>query len=269
MDYKIKVGIVGYGNVGRGVELAVGQNPDMILDAILTRRNLDNIIPYSSSTKVLHVDKAKDFVGSLDVVVLCGGSATDLLEQGPHFAQYFNIVDSFDAHAKIPEYFETIDKIASRNNNIAIISTGWDPGLFSLLRSIQDSCVPNGKTYTFWGPGISQGHSDALRRVKGVKDGRQYTVPIDSALESVRSGLHPDLSTRDKHVRQCYVVLENDTNVERRRVESEIKNMPNYFAEYNTTVNFISNEELLAKHSKMPHGGFVLTSGESGSGRSI
>jgi diaminopimelate dehydrogenase len=266
MDNKIKVGIVGYGNVGKGVELAVGQNSDMILSAILTRRDPEKIVPKSSSTKVLHIDKAKDLIGSLDVVVLCGGSATDLVEQGPHFAQYFNIVDSFDTHAKIPGYFDAINNAASRNKNIAIISTGWDPGLFSLLRVVQNSCVPNGKTYTFWGPGISQGHSDAIRRIKGVKDARQYTVPVDSALNKVRSGLNPDLSTRDKHTRQCYVVLEDDTAKERSRVESEIKNMPNYFAEYNTIVNFISKEELLAKHSKMPHGGFVLTSGESGAG---
>jgi len=264
--HKIKIGIVGYGNVGRGVEYAVGQNPDMVLDAILTRRTTAEITPRSASTKVFHVDKAQDLIGSLDVVVLCGGSATDLVEQGPHFAQYFNVVDSFDTHAKIPEYFDAVNKAAVGSNNIAIISTGWDPGLFSLLRVVQEACIPDGKTYTFWGPGISQGHSDAVRRIKGVQDARQYTVPVDKALDSVRSGLNPDLSIREKHVRQCHVVLESDTPEERKRVEAEIINMPNYFADYDTTVHFLSAEELLAKHSRMPHGGFVLTSGKTGAG---
>ncbi len=184
----------------------------------------------------------------------------------PHFAQYFNIVDSYDTHAKIPEYFDAINNAARRGNNIAIISTGWDPGLFSMLRVIQNSCLPDGTAYTFWGPGVSQGHSDAIRQVKGVKDGRQYTLPIDNAINTVRAGLNYVLSAREKHTRLCYIVLENDTDEERRRVESEIKNMPNYFADYDTTVKFISQEELRAKHSKMPHGGFVLTIGESGSG---
>jgi diaminopimelate dehydrogenase len=266
MDQKIRIGIVGYGNVGKGVECAVGQNPDMSMDVILTRRNPAAITPRSASTKVLHVDKARDLVGSLDVVVLCGGSATDLAEQGPQFAQSFTIVDSYDTHAKIPEYFDAVNNAARRGNTIAIISTGWDPGLFSLLRVIQGACLPVGTAYTFWGPGISQGHSDAIRQVNGVKDGRQYTLPIDKALNAVRSGSNPSLSTREKHTRLCYIVLEKDTPDERRRVESEIRNMPNYFADYDTTVNFITQEELLAKHSKMPHGGFVLTSGESGSG---
>jgi diaminopimelate dehydrogenase len=266
MTDKIRVGIAGYGNVGRGVELAVGQSHDMVLEAIFTRRNPQTITPCSRTVKVWHVDRAKDLADSLDVVVLCGGSASDLLTQGPFFARFFNVVDSFDTHARIPEYFQTVDAAARRHDHIAIISTGWDPGLFSLMRVIQDSCVPDGKTYTFWGPGISQGHSDAIRKIKGVKDARQYTVPIDTALKKVRSGRQPDLSTREKHTRECHVVLENDTPQERKRVESEIKNMPHYFSDYRTAVKFISQKELLAKHSKMPHAGFVLTSGKSGAG---
>ncbi len=259
------VGIVGYGNVGKGVELAVGQNPDMALGAIFTRRNPGAIAPLSASTKVLHVDAAKDAVKSLDVLVLCGGSATDLSEQGPHFAKFCSVVDSYDTHAKIPSYFSTVDAAARSAGNVAVISTGWDPGLFSVLRVIQESCLPNGKAYTFWGPGISQGHSDAIRRVKGVKDARQYTLPIDAALKKVRSGSSPSLTTREKHTRDCYVVLENDTPEERKRVASEIASMPNYFSDYDTTVNFVCQDELLAKHAKMPHGGFVMTSGCSGS----
>jgi diaminopimelate dehydrogenase len=266
MKHKIRIGIVGYGNVGKGVELSVEQNHDMSMDVILTRRDPAAITPRSSSTQVLHVDRAKDLVGLLDVVVLCGGSATDLVVQGPHFAQYFNVVDSFDTHAKIPEYFATVDAAARRGKTVAVISTGWDPGLFSLLRVVQGACLPFGTAYTFWGPGISQGHSDAVRRVQGVIDGRQYTLPIDKALNAVRSGGNPSLSAREKHRRLCYIVLEKDTPEERQRVEAEIRNMPNYFADYDTTVNFVTQEELQEEHSQMPHGGFVLTSGESGSG---
>jgi diaminopimelate dehydrogenase len=266
MNPKIRIGIVGYGNVGKGVELAVGQNQDLSLDVIFTRRAPASIIPRAKSTQVLSLEKAQDLVGALDVVVLCGGSATDLWDQGPQFAQYFNVVDSYDTHAKIPEYFAAVDAAARRGRTLAVISTGWDPGLFSLLRVVQESCLPVGTAYTFWGPGISQGHSDAVRRVKGVKDGRQYTLPIDKALHAVRSGGNPALATREKHTRLCYIVLEKDTTEERRRVEAEIQSMPNYFSDYDTTVNFITQDELLAKHAQMPHGGFVFTSGQSGSG---
>jgi len=266
MSKKIRIGIIGYGNVGKGVELAINQNPDTTLKAILTRREPKTIVAKTDAVKILHISEARNLIGKIDVAILCGGSATDLVEQGPYFAKYFNIVDSFDTHAKIPKYYSQIDKVARKYKHIAIISTGWDPGLFSMMRVIQEACVPNGKTYTFWGPGISQGHSDAIRRIKGVKNARQYTIPIEEALEKVRSGINPDLTTREKHIRECYVVLENDTIQERNRVEAEIKNMPNYFADYDTIVHFVTEQELLSKHGKMPHGGFVLTSGSSDSG---
>ncbi|MCX7983665.1 MAG: diaminopimelate dehydrogenase [Bacteroidetes bacterium] len=265
MSVLINVAIVGYGNVGRGTELAITQNPDIRLVAILTRRSPGSIRPHLSNVPVYPTEAAIDLQGAIDVAILCGGSATDLIEQGPYFTQYFNVVDSFDTHARIPEYFTVMDDVAKRNSTLAIISTGWDPGLFSIARVFGDVCIPNGKSYTFWGPGISQGHSDAIRRVKGVKDARQYTIPLDAALQNVRSGSNPELTTREKHIRVCYVVLENDTPDERKRVETEIKSMPNYFAEYDTIVHFVSHVELIEKHSKMPHGGFVLTSGSSAS----
>jgi len=261
---KIRAAIVGYGNVGRGVELAIEQNPDMYLEAIFTRRNSHDIVTRGLARRVLHVSEAKTCLDDVDVAILCGGSAKDLPEQGPQFASMFNTVDSFDTHAKIPEYFASVDKAAREAGKLSIISVGWDPGLFSLLRTLGEDVLPQGKSYTFWGPGVSQGHSDAIRRIKGVKDARQYTIPIDSALKRVRSGETPDLTTREKHLRDCYVVAEEGADLE--RIEREIKTMPHYFADYDTKVTFISEEEMAAKHSRMPHGGFVLRSGTTGEG---
>lgn len=258
---KIKVGIAGYGNLGKGVELAIKQNSDIELVAVFTRRNPENII---SSSPVFHLSKAENFKSKIDVMILCGGSATDLPEMGPMLSAIFNTVDSFDTHAKIPEYFTNIDKIARRNKTLSLISTGWDPGLFSLARLLGQCVLPEGKDYTFWGKGVSQGHSDAIRRVKGVKNGVQYTVPVESALERVRSGENPDLKTADKHIRICYVVPEEGADLD--KIEKSIKEMPNYFNEYHTTVNFITEEELKKDHSGMPHGGIVIRSGVTGKG---
>ena len=261
MNSKINVGIVGYGNLGKGVELALKQNPDFELKAIFTRRKPESI---NIDTKVVHISEVLNYKNDIDVMILCGGSATDLPKQTVELAKYFNVVDSFDTHAKIPEHFEQVDKASKAGGNVALISTGWDPGLFSLNRVLAQAILPNGKDYTFWGKGVSQGHSDAIRRVNGVKNGVQYTVPIVEAIEHVRIGEQPELTTREKHERVCYVVAEEDANL--KAIEEEIVNMPNYFSDYNTTVNFITEEELKANHSGMPHGGFVIRTGNTGNG---
>lgn len=258
----IKVGIMGYGNLGRGIECALKQNPDMELTAVFTRRNPETVNILTEGVKVYHADEAASMKDDIDVLILCGGSATDLPEQTKEYAKYFNVIDSFDTHARIPEHFANVDKSAKENGNIAIISAGWDPGMFSLNRLYASAVLPQGKDYTFWGKGVSQGHSDAIRRVEGVVDGKQYTVPVDAALEAVRSGSNPELTTREKHVRECFVVAEEGADLA--RIEAEIKNMPNYFADYDTTVHFITEEELKANHSGIPHGGFVIRSGNTG-----
>ncbi|MCU6712771.1 diaminopimelate dehydrogenase [Paenibacillus sp. J5C_2022] len=259
MKEQIRIGIVGYGNLGRGVELAIRQNPDMRLDAVFTRRDPSTI---PSEAKVYAIDDAEKFKNDIDVMILCGGSATDLPEQGPQFARMFNFVDSFDTHAKIPEYFEEVDSVARANGRVGVISTGWDPGLFSMNRLLAESILPEGNEYTFWGKGVSQGHSDAIRRVKGVKRGVQYTIPSESAVNRVRNGENPELSTREKHIRSCYIVAEEGADLE--SIKQEIVSMPNYFADYDTTVEFISEEEMKQNHSSMPHGGMVLRSGKTG-----
>ncbi|TCS79546.1 diaminopimelate dehydrogenase [Tepidibacillus fermentans] len=262
MSGKIKIGIVGYGNLGKGVELAIKQNPDMQLEAIFTRRSPEQVATVGS--KMVHISKAEEYKDQIDVMILCGGSATDIPEQGPQFAAMFNTVDSFDTHAKIPEYFAKIDQVAKESGKVSVISTGWDPGLFSLNRMIVEAILPHGKDYTFWGKGVSQGHSDAIRRVEGVKNAVQYTVPVTEAIERVRSGENPELSTREKHLRDCYVVLEEGADAE--KVKRDIMEMPYYFSDYDTKVTFISEEELKANHSTMPHGGFVIRSGQTGEG---
>lgn len=259
---KIRVGIVGYGNIGRSVETVIQQNPDMELVAVFTRRDPKLLQIHTQGVRALALDDAKNYTESIDVMILCGGSATDLPVQGPEIAQLFNTIDSFDTHAKIPEYYEAVNAAATQAGKTSIISVGWDPGLFSMMRMLSEAILPEGKGYTFWGKGVSQGHSDAIRRVKGVKNAIQYTVPINEAIESVRNGENPELSTREKHLRECFVVPEE--NADLAQIESEIKNMPNYFADYNTIVHFITEEELKEKHSKMPHGGFVLRSGVTG-----
>jgi diaminopimelate dehydrogenase len=259
---KIKLGIVGYGNVGRGVECAISQNSDMELVAIFTRRNPGEITPVTAGVKVYKVEDAKDFLQTIDVMILCGGSATDLPEQAPQFANMFNCVDSFDKHPEIPEYFEVVNKSAKKSKKISIISTGWDPGLFSLLRVLGMACLPNGSDYTFWGKGVSQGHSDAIRRIKGVKNAVQYTIPNDSAMAEVRKGSNPSLSTSQKHIRECFVVAASDADMN--IIEQTIKTMPHYFCDYNTIVHFISDEEFKDKHTLMPHGGLVFRTGKTG-----
>ncbi|WP_048601167.1 diaminopimelate dehydrogenase [Rubeoparvulum massiliense] len=258
----IRVGIMGYGNLGRGVECAIKQNPDMELVAIFTRRDPKNLKVLTETAKVCHVDEAENMKEAIDVMILCGGSATDLPAQSPKYAEMFNIVDSFDTHAGIPQHFEAVDAAAKKSGKIGIISAGWDPGMFSLNRLYADAILPNGQDYTFWGKGVSQGHSDAIRRIAGVKDAKQYTVPVENALSDVRSGKNPVLSTREKHTRECFVVAEE--GADKARIESEIKNMPNYFADYDTTVHFISEDELKKNHSGIPHGGFVIRSGKTG-----
>ena len=258
----IKIGIYGYGNLGRGVEAAIKQNPDMTLVAVFTRRDPASLKIQTEGVPVLHVDDAPSMVGKIDVMVLCGGSATDLPTQTPAIASLFNCVDSFDTHAKIPQHFANVDAAAKASGRVAMISVGWDPGLFSLMRAYTGAVLPSGKDYTFWGKGVSQGHSDAIRRIEGVIDARQYTVPVDEALSAVRSGNAPDLTTRQKHTRECFVVA--DDGADKARIENEIKTMPNYFADYDTTVNFISLEELRRDHSGIPHGGFVIRSGKTG-----
>ena len=259
---KIRIGIVGYGNIGRGVEQAIKRNEDMELAAVFTRRDPASVKVATEGVKVVHMDDMLSMKGDVDVMVLCGGSATDLPVMGPEIAANFNTIDSFDTHAKIPEYFANVDKAAKEGNNISIISVGWDPGMFSLNRLYAESILVQGSTYTFWGKGVSQGHSDAIRRIPGVKNAIQYTVPVDEAVDQVRSGSEPKLTTRDKHTRECYVVAQEGAN--KAEIENAIKTMPNYFDEYNTTVHFISEGELKRDHSKMPHGGFVIRTGETG-----
>ena len=274
---KIRLGIVGYGNIGRGVECAVNQNDDMELVAIFTRRDPDTITPLTAGVKVYHVEDAEkllhstqssilnsqfSILNSIDVMMLCGGSATDLPEQISHFAAMYNCVDSFDTHARIPEYFAMADEVSKKSKKVAIISTGWDPGLFSLLRVLGMACLPNGCDYTFWGKGLSQGHSDAIRRVNGVKFAAQYTIPIESAVNAVRKGSNPILTPRQKHLRECFVVPEADADLS--AIAQAIKTMPHYFSDYETIVHFISEAEFKLKHTEMPHGGFVFRTGTTG-----
>lgn len=260
MKEKIKVGVVGYGNLGRGVIKAVKQNDDMEVVGVFSRR--DNLVVEGVNT--VHISKISEYKDKVDVMILCGGSATDLPEQGPEIAEMFNTVDSFDTHARIPEYFENVDRSAKSAGTLSIISVGWDPGLFSLNRLMGQCFLPQGKDYTFWGKGVSQGHSDAIRRVEGVQDAKQYTIPKEDALAKVRNGENPELTTREKHSRLCYVVLKEGADAA--KVENEIKTMPNYFSDYDTEVNFVSQEELDKNHSGLPHGGFVIRSGETGDG---
>ena len=258
----IRVGIMGYGNLGRGVECALKQNPDMELTAVFTRRDPGSVKILTEGVNVYPAKDAKDLADQVDVLILCGGSATDLPEQTPEYAKYFNVVDSFDTHAKIPEHFAAVDKAAREAGNTAVISAGWDPGMFSLNRLYGSAVLPDGKDYTFWGRGVSQGHSDAIRRIAGVKDARQYTIPVESALEAIRSGETPELTTRQKHTRECFVVA--GEGADKAAIEKEIVTMPNYFADYDTTVHFISQEEMERDHRSLPHGGFVIRSGKTG-----
>ena len=259
---KIRIGILGYGNLGKGVELAIGQNHDMELVAVFTRREPKSLDLYNEGVPVYSIDSAEEHKDEIDVMILCGGSAKDLPEQGPKYVSIFNTVDSFDTHAKIPQYFEAVNAAAKKSGKVGIISVGWDPGMFSTLRLFGDSILPEGKGYTFWGKGISQGHSDAVRKVEGVADAKQYTIPIDSAIEAVRAGHNPELTTRQKHIRECFVVAKE--GFDKAKIESEIKNMPNYFADYDTIVHFVSQQELDRDHSGMPHGGFVFRTGKTG-----
>lgn len=258
----IRVGIMGYGNLGRGIECALKQNADMELVGVFTRRDPKSVQILSENVNVYHVDAAPEMKDEIDVMIMCGGSATDLPKQTKEYAKYFNVVDSFDTHAKIPEHFAAVDEVAKENGTVAMISVGWDPGMFSLNRLYANAILPNGSDYTFWGKGVSQGHSDAIRRVEGVANGKQYTVPVEEALERVRSGENPELSTREKHTRECYVVAKE--GADKGKIEAEIKNMPNYFADYDTSVTFITEEELVANHAGIPHGGFVIRSGKTG-----
>lgn len=260
---KIKIAICGYGNLGRGIESEIKKSKDMDFVAIFTRRN-PNTLNTNSDTPVVNINQINEWKDKVDVMIMCGGSATDLPEQVPIVAKLFNTVDSFDTHAKIPEYFQKVNESAMTENHTALISGGWDPGMFSLMRLYANSILSNGKTYTFWGKGVSQGHSDAIRRIEGVKDARQYTIPIEEAMNKVRNGENPTLTTGEKHLRECFVVAEDWAD--KQKIENEIKTMPNYFDEYQTTVHFISEEELKEKHSKMSHGGFVIHSGETGKG---
>ncbi len=258
----IRVGIMGYGNLGRGVELAVKESPDMELAAVFTRRDPASLKIRTAGVPVLAEAEAVNWTDKIDVMVLCGGSATDLPVQTPKYAKLFNVVDSFDTHAHIPQHYANVDAAAKEAGKLAVISCGWDPGMFSLARVYSNAILPDGKDYTFWGKGVSQGHSDALRRIQGVKNAKQYTIPVEKALEAVRSGANPELTTREKHIRECFVVLEEGADAA--AIEKEIKEMPNYFADYDTTVHFISEEELLRDHSGMAHGGFVFRSGKTG-----
>ena len=262
----MKIGILGYGNLGRGVEYAVKENSDMELAAVFTRRNPAEVKIQTPNVPVVSTNDAENWKDKIDVMILCGGSATDLPVQTPQFAEMFNVIDSFDTHAKIPEHFAKVDAAAKNSNHVAIISVGWDPGLFSLARVYGNAILPNGKDYTFWGKGVSQGHSDAVRRIKGVKNAKQYTIPIESALNEVRSGKNPELTTRQKHLRECFVVLEEGADAA--EIERQIKTMPNYFADYDTTVNFISEEEFYKNHGGLAHGGFVIRSGSTGENKS-
>lgn len=258
----IRVGIYGYGNLGRGIECAIRQNKDMELAAVFTRRNPGTVSILTAGVPVISASDVAEWTDKIDVMILCGGSATDLPEQTPELVKLFHVVDSFDTHARIPEHFANVDAAAKASGKIGIISVGWDPGMFSLNRMYANAILPEGNDYTFWGKGVSQGHSDAIRRVEGVKNGKQYTIPVASALEAVRAGENPILTTRQKHVRECFVVLEEGADPA--KVEKTIKEMPNYFADYDTTVHFISEEELKENHSGIPHGGFVIRSGKTG-----
>ncbi|MBO5159881.1 MAG: diaminopimelate dehydrogenase [Lachnospiraceae bacterium] len=262
MKEQIRIGILGYGNLGKGVECAVKQNEDMKLTAVFTRRAPESLKILTEGVPVYSAADAAAHANEVDVLILCGGSATDLPEQTPEMVKYFNVIDSFDTHARIPEHFANVDAAAKASGKIGIISCGWDPGMFSLNRVYASAVLPNGKDYTFWGKGVSQGHSDAVRRIEGVVDARQYTIPVDEALEQVRSGSNPELTTRQKHTRECFVVAEEGADLA--RIEKEIVTMPNYFADYDTTVHFISMEEMKANHSGIPHGGFVIRSGKTG-----
>lgn len=256
-----KIAIVGYGNLGKGVECAVKQNTDLELYGVFTRREPSSLKTLTGAA-VYHIDDILNHKENIDVLVICGGSATDLPVQTPAFAKHFNVVDSFDTHAKIPEHFAAVDAAAKTGGKVAMISVGWDPGMFSLNRMYAEAVLPDGKDYTFWGKGVSQGHSDAIRRIEGVVDARQYTIPVDEALAAVRSGENPTLTTREKHTRECFVVAADGED--KVRIENEIKTMPNYFADYDTTVHFITKEELDRDHAGIPHGGFVIRSGKTG-----
>ena len=258
----IRIGILGYGNLGRGVECAIRHNDDLELKAVFTRRAPATVGILTDGAEVHSVNDLLAYKDEIDVLIICGGSATDLPVQTPELAKNFNVIDSFDTHARIPEHFANVDKAASESNHVGIISVGWDPGMFSLNRMYANAILTNGKDYTFWGKGVSQGHSDAIRRIDGVKDGKQYTIPVEAALEAVRSGQNPELTTRQKHTRECFVVAEEGADLA--RIEQEIKTMPNYFDEYDTTVHFISEEELKRDHSGIPHGGFVIRTGKTG-----
>ena len=258
----IRIGIFGYGNLGKGIECAIKHNPDLELKAVFTRRNPDSVKILTEDVKVCSAEDASKWKDEIDVMILCGGSATDLPVQTPKLAEYFNVVDSFDTHARIPEHFEAVDEAAKKSGHVGMISVGWDPGMFSLNRLYANCILPGGHDYTFWGKGVSQGHSDAIRRIAGVKDARQYTIPVESALEAVRSGKNPELTTREKHTRECFVVAEEGADL--KKIEEEIVTMPNYFADYDTTVHFISEEELQRDHAGIPHGGFVIRTGSTG-----
>lgn len=261
----IRIGILGYGNLGKGVESAIGQNPDLELAAVFTRRNPENVKVRTAGVKVLAADELEYMQDQIDVLVLCGGSATDLPVQTPKYAKLYNVVDSFDTHARIPEHFAAVDAAAKKAGKVGIISCGWDPGMFSLNRLYANAILPEGSDYTFWGRGVSQGHSDAIRRIAGVKDARQYTVPVPEAVEAVRAGKNPELTTRQKHTRECYVVAEEGADLA--RIENEIKTMPNYFSDYDTTVTFIDEETMKRDHNKLPHGGSVIRTGVTGMDR--
>lgn len=259
---KIRIGIAGYGNLGRGVEAAIRQNPDMELVAVFTRRDPGSIKPATENIPVVQYSQASVYEGKIDVMILCGGSATDLAAQAPVMARMFNTIDSFDTHAKINEYYRIVNESALSARHLSIISVGWDPGMFSVNRLYSNCILPEGKDYTFWGPGVSQGHSDAIRRIKGVKNAKQYTLPVQAAVDSVRSGENPELTTRQKHTRLCYVVAYADADTE--KIKDEIVTMPNYFSDYETSVKFISEEEFDRDHQGLPHGGFVMRSGSTG-----
>lgn len=258
----IRIGILGYGNLGKGVESAIRQNPDMELKAVFTRRDPKSVQVRTEGVSVLSADALETMQDKIDVLILCGGSATDLPVQTPRYASLYNVVDSFDTHARIPEHFDNVDKAAKAGGKIGIISCGWDPGMFSLNRLYANCILPEGKDYTFWGKGVSQGHSDAVRRIEGVKDARQYTIPVPEALEAVRNGENPELTTRQKHTRECFVVAKEGADLS--RIEEEIKTMPNYFSDYDTTVHFITEEEMKRDHSGLPHGGCVIRTGKTG-----
>ena len=261
----IRVGILGYGNLGKGVESAIAQNDDMELKAVFTRRNPESVSVRTAGVKVLQADELSHMQDELDVLILCGGSATDLPVQTPQYASMYNVVDSFDTHARIPEHFAAVDAAAKKAGKVSLISCGWDPGMFSLNRLYANCVLPEGKDYTFWGKGVSQGHSDAVRRIEGVKDCRQYTIPVEKAVEAVRSGSNPELTTREKHTRECFVVAEEGADLA--KIENEIKTMPNYFSDYDTTVTFIDEETMKRDHNKLPHGGSVIRTGVTGMDR--